>query len=30
MLEYDTFLYELAIYKIYKKDNRSELIYSKF
>ena len=30
MLEYDTFLYEVAIYKIYKKENRSELIYSKF
>ena len=30
LCEYDTFLYELTIYKIYKKDNRVELIYSKY
>jgi hypothetical protein len=30
LLEYPTFLYELTIYKIYKKDNRVELIYSKY
>lgn len=30
LLEYPTFLYELTIYKIYKKENRVELIYSKY
>ena len=30
LYEYDTFLYELTVYKIYKKDNRVELIYSKY
>ena len=30
MIEYETFLYEINIYKIYKKDKRVELIYSKF
>ena len=30
MIEYETFLYEINIYKIYKKDRRVELIYSKF
>ena len=28
MVSYDTFLYEVTIYKVYKKDRRSELIYS--